>query len=69
MLVTQKLKIEIMSLSYHPLRLADVFIHTIVVHRRLALPVLPVSLWHGSELIGCPVATEPVPGLRILNQQ
>jgi hypothetical protein len=31
-LVTQKLRIEIMSLSYHPLRLADVSIHAVVVH-------------------------------------
>jgi hypothetical protein len=31
-LVTQKLRIEIMSLSYHPLRLVDVSIHAIAEH-------------------------------------
>jgi hypothetical protein len=43
-LVTQKLRIEIVSLSYHPLRLANVSICIIAVHRGLALPVLPVLL-------------------------
>jgi hypothetical protein len=57
-----------MSLSYHPLHLVDVLIYTIVVHRGLALPVQPVLLRHGSKLIGCLVATEPIPGLWILNQ-
>jgi hypothetical protein len=57
-----------MSLSYHPLHLADVFIRTVVVHRGLDLPVRPVPLWHGSELIGCLVAIELVPGLQKLNQ-
>jgi hypothetical protein len=54
-----------MSLSYHPLRLADVSIHAVAVHQGLALPVL---LCHGSELIGHLVAIEPIPGLLILNQ-
>jgi hypothetical protein len=67
-LVTQKLRIEIMSISYHPLRLADVSIHTVAVHRGLALPVLPILLQHSSELIGGLVDAEPVPGLLILNQ-
>jgi hypothetical protein len=62
------LRIEIMSISYHPLRLADVSVCTIAVHRGLALPVHPVLLQHGSELVGCLVAAEPVPGLLILNQ-
>jgi hypothetical protein len=57
-----------MSLSYYPLRLADVFIRVVVVHRLLAHPFLPVSLRHGSKLVTCPPAVEPVPGLRILNQ-
>jgi hypothetical protein len=57
-----------MSLSYHPLCLADVFVHAIVVYRGLALPVLPVLLRHSSELVRRPVVTEPVQGLRILNQ-
>jgi hypothetical protein len=33
-----------MSLSYHPLRLVVVSIHVVVVHRGLALLVLPVPL-------------------------
>jgi hypothetical protein len=57
-----------MSLSYHPLHYADLSIHVIAAHRGLALPVQPVSLRHSSELVGCPVAAEPVPGLLILNQ-
>jgi hypothetical protein len=44
MLVTQKLRIEIMSLSYHPLHLVDVSIRVVAVHRGLALLVLPVLL-------------------------
>jgi hypothetical protein len=64
----QKLRIEIMSLSYHPLRLADVSIRTVTVHQGLALPVILVLLRHGSELVGCLVTDEPVPGLWILNQ-
>jgi hypothetical protein len=43
-LVKQKLRIEIMSLSYHPLCLADMSVHAIVVHRLLAYSVLPVEL-------------------------
>jgi hypothetical protein len=43
-LVTQKLRIEIMSLSYHPLRLADVSVHAVAVHRGLALSVCAVLL-------------------------
>jgi hypothetical protein len=57
-----------MSLSYHPLRLAGVFIHIVAVHRGLAPPVQPVPLRHGSELIGHPVATKSVTCLLILNQ-
>jgi hypothetical protein len=64
----QKLRNEIMSLSYHPLRLVDMSIGGVAVHRGLALPVQPVSIRHGSELVGRPIATEPIPGLRILNQ-
>jgi hypothetical protein len=64
----QKWRIEIMSLSYHPLRLVDVSIRAIVVHQGLALLVHAVPLWHGSKLIGRPVVAEPVPGLQILNQ-
>jgi hypothetical protein len=40
----QKLRIEIMSLSYHPLRVADVFVRAIAVHRGLAMLVHPVLL-------------------------
>jgi hypothetical protein len=54
--------------SYHPLCLADVTVHAIVVHRRLAQPVLPVPLQDGSELHGRPPPAQPVPGLRILDQ-
>jgi hypothetical protein len=57
-----------MSLSYHPLRLADVSIRAVAVHQELALPVQSVLLQHGPELVGRPVAIEPVPGLLILNQ-
>jgi hypothetical protein len=67
-LVTQKLRIEIMSLPYHPLHLADLSNHAIVVHRGLALSVCPVLLLHGSELIRRPVLAEPVPSLQRLNQ-
>jgi hypothetical protein len=56
-----------MSLSYHPLCLADVSVRAVAVHRGLALPVHPVPLRHGSELVGRPVAAKPVPGLLILN--
>jgi hypothetical protein len=35
-LVTQKLRIEIMSISYHPLCLADVSIHVVAVRQGLA---------------------------------
>jgi hypothetical protein len=57
-----------MSLSYHPLRLADVYVYAVAVHRGLALPVHPVPLQHGSELIERSVAAELVPDLLILNQ-
>jgi hypothetical protein len=56
-----------MSLSYHPLRLVDVSVHAIVVHLGLSLPVQPVPLRHGSEVVGRPVVAELVPGLLILN--
>jgi hypothetical protein len=64
----QKLRIEIMSLSYHPPCLADVSISAVAVHRGLALPVLTVPVQHDSKLIGCPVVAEPAPGILILNQ-
>jgi hypothetical protein len=57
-----------MSLFYYPLCLVDVSIRAVAVHRELALPVLPIPLRHDSELVGRPVAEEPVLGLRILNQ-
>jgi hypothetical protein len=57
-----------MSLSYHPLHLVDVSVCTIAVHRGFALLVRYVLLQHGSKLVGCPVAAEPVPSLRRLNQ-
>jgi hypothetical protein len=57
-----------MSFSHHPLCLADVSIRSIAVHRLLAQLVLLVPLQHGSKLVRCPLATEPVPGLQILNQ-
>jgi hypothetical protein len=57
-----------MSFSHHPLCLADVSIRSIAVHRLLAQLVLSVLLQHGSKLVRCPLATEPVPGLQILNQ-
>jgi hypothetical protein len=40
----QTLRIEIMSLSYHPLRLADVSVYAIAVYRLLAHLILPVPL-------------------------
>jgi hypothetical protein len=57
-----------MSLSYHPLRLVDVSIHAIVMHRGLALSIQLVLLRHDFELIGCPIAVEPVIGLLVVNQ-
>jgi hypothetical protein len=54
-----------MSLSYHPLHLMDVFVRAVAVHRG---PALPVTLWHGFEIVRRPVVTEPVPNLWILNQ-
>jgi hypothetical protein len=62
------MRIQIMILSYHPLRLADVSVHTIAVYRRLALSVLPIPLQHDSKLVGRPIAVEAVPGPQILNQ-
>jgi hypothetical protein len=67
-LVTQKLRIEIMSLSCHSLCLADVSVCTIAMHRVLAHLVLSDPLKHGSKLVRCPIAVEPVSGLRILHQ-
>jgi hypothetical protein len=46
----------------------DVSVRAIVVHRGLALPVLPIPLRHSSKLIGRLVAVELVLGLLILNQ-
>jgi hypothetical protein len=57
-----------MSLSYHPLHLADVSVCTIVGHQGLALLVHPIPLLHDSELVGHPVAAELVSGLLVLNQ-
>jgi hypothetical protein len=54
-----------MSLSYHPLCPVDVSVRVAAVHWGLALPV---PLRHDPELIGHPVAVEPVPCLLILNQ-
>jgi hypothetical protein len=54
-----------MSLSYHPLHLANMSIRAVAVHRELALPI---PLRHDTEFIERPVAAEPVPGLLILNQ-
>jgi hypothetical protein len=48
----QKLRIEIMSLSYHPLHLVNVSVHAIVVHRGLTRLILPVLLQHNSKLVG-----------------
>jgi hypothetical protein len=58
-----------MSLSYHPLCLADESVRTVAVHQLLAQQVLTVSLQHGSKVFGHPPTAEPVPGLWILNQQ
>jgi hypothetical protein len=52
-----------MSLSYHPLRFADVSIHVVAVHRLVAQLVLPVLLRHGSKLVRRPPTAEPVLGL------
>jgi hypothetical protein len=57
-----------MSLSYHPLRLADVSVCAIVVHQLLAHLVPLIPLQHDSKLVGRPIALERVPGLRILHQ-
>jgi hypothetical protein len=57
-----------MSLSYHHLHLMDMSVRAVAVHRGLALPVQPVQLRHGSELVGRLVAVESVPCLLILNQ-
>jgi hypothetical protein len=64
----QKLRIEIMSVSYQPLRLADMSICAVTVHRLLAQPVLLVLLCHDSKLVGRQLAAELVLGLHILNQ-
>jgi hypothetical protein len=64
----QKLRIKIMSFSYHPLRLTDVSVRVVEVHQLLAHPVLPVSLRHSSKLVRRPIATEPVPDLWIIHQ-
>jgi hypothetical protein len=57
-----------MSLSYHHLCLADGVRQRRSGAPRLALPVLPVPLRHGSELVKRLVAIEPIPDLLILNQ-
>jgi hypothetical protein len=57
-----------MSLSYHPLCLADVSNCTVAVQCVLPHLVLPVPLRHCSKLVGCPIAAEPVLGLWILHQ-
>jgi hypothetical protein len=66
--VTQKLRIEIMNLSYHPLRLADVSDHAVAVHQLCPQLVLLVPHRHGSKLVGHPTIVEPVPSLWILHQ-
>jgi hypothetical protein len=38
------LRIDIMSFSYHPLRLVDVSVRAVAVHRGLALLVHPIPL-------------------------
>jgi hypothetical protein len=57
-----------MSLSYHPLCLADVSVRAAAVHRVLAHLFLPVLLGHGSKLVGHLIAAKSVLGLRILHQ-
>jgi hypothetical protein len=57
-----------MSLSYHPLHLADVSVCAVAVHILLTYPVLSVPLRHDTKLVGCPIAAESVPNLRILRQ-
>jgi hypothetical protein len=49
--------------SYQPLGLADVIVRPIVVHRWLALSVLPIPLLDGSELRGRPPLTHHLPSL------
>jgi hypothetical protein len=57
-----------MSLSYHPLCLADVSVRAIAMHRFLDHLVMPVLLRHNSKLVERPIAVEPVPSLWILHQ-
>jgi hypothetical protein len=57
-----------MSLSYHPLHIANMFVYAIAVHQLLTPPVLPVPLQHGSKLVRRPPTAEPVPDLWIFHQ-
>jgi hypothetical protein len=52
-----------LRVSYHPLGLADISIHVIVVHRQLAQPVVLVPLQDDYKVLEHPVAAEPIPGL------
>jgi hypothetical protein len=54
--------------SNHPLGLADAIIYIVVVHQHLALSVVPIPLWEGSELLACPPLTHRILGPRILNE-
>jgi hypothetical protein len=51
--------------SYHPMGLADVIVCAVVVHRCLALSVVPVSLREGSELLERPPLAHGIPVLHI----
>jgi hypothetical protein len=63
----KNLREERKIVSYLPLCLADVTVRPIMVHRQLALSVLSVLLWDGSELCGRSLLAHRVPGLRIFD--
>jgi hypothetical protein len=65
---TKNLKKERKSVSYLPLDLADVTVHPVVVHWRLALSLLSVLQWDGFELLGRPPLAHHVPSLWIFEQ-
>jgi hypothetical protein len=48
--------------------LADMTVRPIVVHRHLALLVVPVPLYDGYELRGRPPLAHRIPGLRIFDE-
>jgi hypothetical protein len=56
------------SESYQPLGIADMTIRPVVVHHCLALSIVPILLWDGSELRGCPPLAHRIPGLRIFDE-